>query len=107
MRYDMVKVEEAVLALLGVFEFDNGRVWKRYDFATMDGLHEKGLITVSPRQAGVGLPDGRRDAPCQGARGQIFRNQRGGAGAPIAAAESGQDRSVDNDSEFERRRSQC
>ena len=29
MRYDMVKVEELVLALLGVFEFENGRVWKR------------------------------------------------------------------------------
>lgn len=45
MKYDMVQVEEALLALLGVFEFENGRVWKRYDFATMDALHEKGLIT--------------------------------------------------------------
>ena len=45
MKYDMVKVEEALLALLGVFQFENARVWKRYDFATMDGLHEKGLIT--------------------------------------------------------------
>jgi hypothetical protein len=41
----VAKVEEVLLALLGVFEFENGRVWKRYDFATMDGLHEKGLIT--------------------------------------------------------------
>ena len=45
MKYDMVKVEEALLALLGVFQFENGRVWKRYDFAMMDALHEKGLIT--------------------------------------------------------------
>lgn len=45
MKYDMVKVEEALLALLGVFQFENGRVWKRYDFAMMDTLHEKGLIT--------------------------------------------------------------
>lgn len=45
MEYDMSKVEEAVLALLDVFEFDNGRVWKRYDFDTMDGLHGKGLVT--------------------------------------------------------------
>ena len=45
MKYDMVKVEEALLALLGVFEFENGRVWKRYDFGMMDTLHEKGLIT--------------------------------------------------------------
>ena len=58
MRYDMVKVEEAVLALLGVFAFDNGRVWKRYDFATMDGLHEKGLITEAHgRQESVSLTD--------------------------------------------------
>lgn len=58
MKYDMVKVEEALLALLGVFEFENGRVWKRYDFTTMDGLHEKGLIT-EPRgkQESVYLTD--------------------------------------------------
>lgn len=58
MKYDMVKVEEAVLALLGVFEFENGRVWKRYDFATMDGLHEKGFITEPHgRQESVYLTD--------------------------------------------------
>jgi predicted flap endonuclease-1-like 5' DNA nuclease len=45
MEYDMGKVEEAVLALLGVFEFGNGRAWKRYDFDTMDGLRAKGLVT--------------------------------------------------------------
>ena len=53
MKYDMVKVEEVLLALLGVFEFENGRVWKRYDFVTMDGLHEKGFITE---------PHGRRES---------------------------------------------
>jgi hypothetical protein len=45
MNYDRDKIEESILALLGVFEFDNGRVWKRYDFAVMDALHAKGLIT--------------------------------------------------------------
>jgi hypothetical protein len=45
MKYDMVQVEEALLALLGVFEFENGRARKRYDFATKDALHEKELIT--------------------------------------------------------------
>lgn len=45
MDYDRDKIEEAILALLGAFEFDNGRVWKRYDFAVMDALHAKGLIT--------------------------------------------------------------
>lgn len=58
MKYDMIKVEEALLALLGVFEFENGRVWKRYDFAIMDGLHEKGFITQPHgRQESVHLTD--------------------------------------------------
>ena len=39
------QVEEVVLALLGVFEFENGRVWKRFDFDVMDSLHAKGHIT--------------------------------------------------------------
>ena len=45
MRYDEGKIENAVLALLGALEFENGRVWKRYDFGVMDSLHEKGYIT--------------------------------------------------------------
>jgi hypothetical protein len=45
MKYDNQKIEETVLALLGVFEFENGRVWKRIDFGVMDSLHEKGYIT--------------------------------------------------------------
>jgi len=45
MRYDEAKVEETVLALLGVFEFEEGRVWKRIDFGVMDALHAKGYIT--------------------------------------------------------------
>jgi len=45
MNYDEDKIEELILALLGVFEFENGRVWKRYDFAFMEALHAKGLIT--------------------------------------------------------------
>lgn len=48
MSYDTAKVEEAVLALLGVFEFKDGRVWKRFDFEVMDALHDKGYIT-NPR----------------------------------------------------------
>lgn len=45
MKYDTAKVEEVVLALLGVFEFEKGRVWKRFDFDVMDSLHAKGYIT--------------------------------------------------------------
>lgn len=58
MEYDKAKIEEALLALLGVFEFENGRVWKRYDFATMDALHAKGLISEPRgRQESVDLTD--------------------------------------------------
>jgi hypothetical protein len=49
MRYDEAKVEETVLALLGVFEFDEGRVWKRIDFGVMDSGRHFGL--VQERQA--------------------------------------------------------
>ncbi|MDN3923213.1 DUF6429 family protein [Roseateles violae] len=45
MEYAELKVQETVLALLGVFEFDGGRAWKRYDFAVMEALHSQGLIS--------------------------------------------------------------
>jgi Domain of unknown function (DUF6429) len=45
MDYDEGKLQEAVLALLGAFEFQNGRVWKRYDFGVMEALHTQGWIT--------------------------------------------------------------
>ena len=48
MDYDEQQVQNAVLALLGVFEFDAGRAWKRYDFAVMEALHLQGLIS-NPR----------------------------------------------------------
>ncbi|MEP6723040.1 MAG: DUF6429 family protein [Variovorax sp.] len=58
MEYDEAKIEEVLLALFGVFEFENGRVWKRYDFATMDTLHAKGLVTEPHgRQESIYLTD--------------------------------------------------
>ena len=45
MTYNTAKVEDAVLGLLGVLEFENGRVWKRFDFDVTDSLHSKGYIT--------------------------------------------------------------
>lgn len=42
--YNHARIEEAVLALLRVFESGNGRAWKRFDFGVMDVLHEKGYI---------------------------------------------------------------
>jgi Domain of unknown function (DUF6429) len=43
--HDSIKIEEAVLALLGAFEFDNGRAWKRFDFDVMQSLADQGLIS--------------------------------------------------------------
>jgi len=45
MEYDIEKIDEAILALLGALEFDNGRVWKRLNFDAMDRLHANGLIS--------------------------------------------------------------
>lgn len=39
------KMEDAVPALLGAFQFENGRVWKRYDFAVMSALYAQGYIS--------------------------------------------------------------
>jgi len=43
--YDEAKIENAVLALFGVFEFEGGRVWKKFDFDVMNALYTKGYIT--------------------------------------------------------------
>lgn len=53
MTYDPVKIGEAVLALLGAFEFENGRVGKLYDFDVMDRLHAAGSLSA---------PKGRRES---------------------------------------------
>jgi len=45
MDLDPERVEQAVLALLGAFEFERGRAWKGYDFNVMKRLFEKGYIT--------------------------------------------------------------
>lgn len=43
--HDPKRIEEAVLALLGAFEFENGRAWKRFDFEVMQSLADQGLIS--------------------------------------------------------------
>lgn len=45
MDYDQARIEDAVLALLAVFSFDEGRVWKGFDFDVMDSLHSQGFIS--------------------------------------------------------------
>jgi len=44
MEQDMTKVEDAVLALLAHFAFDERVSWKGYDFDIMESLFERGLI---------------------------------------------------------------
>ncbi|MBT9553837.1 MAG: hypothetical protein IV088_23585 [Hydrogenophaga sp.] len=43
--HEPIEIEEAVLALLGALEFDNGRAWKRFDFDVMQSLADQGLIS--------------------------------------------------------------
>lgn len=45
MNYDEKRIDEAVLALLAAFSFDQGRSWKGFDFGVMDRLHEQGFIS--------------------------------------------------------------
>lgn len=49
--HDHKKIEEAALALLGAFEFENGRVWKRFDFDVMQSLADQGLISDARGQS--------------------------------------------------------
>lgn len=44
MNYDQARIEDAVLALLVAFSFNNGQAWKGFDFEVMDTLHARGLI---------------------------------------------------------------
>jgi hypothetical protein len=44
MSYDQSRIEDAMLALLAAFSFDDGRAWKGFDFEVMDKLYAQGLI---------------------------------------------------------------
>lgn len=45
MDADTDKIDEAVLALLLLGRHDGVRTWKSFDWAAMERLHTKGLIT--------------------------------------------------------------
>ena len=45
MEIDEEKIDDAVLALLGLTLHDECRVWKSMDWDVMNRLHEKGLIS--------------------------------------------------------------
>ena len=44
MNADLAKVDDAVLALLALFVFDERVSWKTYDYEVTSRLFEKGLI---------------------------------------------------------------
>ncbi|MGP4693788.1 DUF6429 family protein [Agrobacterium cavarae] len=44
MEIDQDKIDEAVIALLWLTLHDENRAWKSFDWATLERLHEKGLI---------------------------------------------------------------
>jgi hypothetical protein len=45
MEYEDRLIEEAVLALLATFSFNDGNAWKGFDFEVLKRLHEQGLIS--------------------------------------------------------------
>lgn len=45
MKLDHDKIDDAVLALLRLGLHNEFRVWKSFDWDSMDRLHEKGLIS--------------------------------------------------------------
>ena len=44
MSQDQSKIDDAVLALLAEFSFEDGRAWKGFDFEVMNRLFDRGLI---------------------------------------------------------------
>ena len=45
MSYNHQRMENALLALIGALEFEDGRFWKDYDFDLLNSLHGQGLIS--------------------------------------------------------------
>lgn len=43
--HDPKKIEEAVLALLDAFEFEDGRAWERFNFDVIQSLADQGWIS--------------------------------------------------------------
>ncbi len=51
MEIDTDKIDDAVLALLWLTLHDGRRAWKGFDWAALDRLHAKGLITDPANKA--------------------------------------------------------
>ncbi len=64
LQIDTDRIDETVLALLYLGLHDGCRAWKGFDWAAMDRLHEKGLISdpVSKAKSVVFTEEGLREA---------------------------------------------
>ncbi len=51
MDIDEDKIDDAILGLLWLTLHDGRRAWKGFDWAAMDRLHEKGLISNPANKA--------------------------------------------------------
>jgi len=62
MDIDRDRIDEAVLALLFLGRHDGDRTWKSFDWAAMERLHAKGLISnpVSKTKSVVFTSEGLR-----------------------------------------------
>ena len=62
MDIDRDRIDEAVLALLFLGRHDGDRTWKSFDWAAMERLHAKGLISnpVSKTKSVVFTDEGLR-----------------------------------------------
>ena len=64
MELDTDKIDQAVLALLSLGRHDGYRVWKGFDWAVMNRLHEQGYITdpVSKAHSVLLTEEGARES---------------------------------------------
>jgi hypothetical protein len=75
---DTDKIDQAVLALLSLGRHDGYRVWKGFDWAVMNRLHEKGYITdpVSKAHSVLLTEEGARES--ERLLRELFGRPRGG-----------------------------
>ena len=78
MELDTDKIDQAVLALLSLGRHDGYRVWKGFDWAVMNRLHEKSYITdpVSKAHSVLLTEEGTRES--ERLLGELFGRPRGG-----------------------------
>ncbi|WP_122663734.1 DUF6429 family protein [Pseudomonas viridiflava] len=83
MKYDEKLIEEAVLALLATFSFNNGNAWKGFDYEIMNRLHEHSFIDdpVGKKKSVWLTAEGRE-------RGREIADRLFGTGAQAGAASS-------------------